>query len=328
MANRIVRIKNASGSGGTWCGATIAADEYINLTDDDIACMKNSNVMFTAIGAGDIIVNKGADTVDDIADVTEAWNWLIGETMPYSRHLEGKLAVHSSSKPEPPGSATYAVWAGAGDDITQAEAADSIGTGDLLVFNMNYDAGFAGPGTNIVTKDVKFDPRHGRVWIHEAYLKFENGGLPDYLTSDIMAPATPLQQAVNLDLVVDGDGWVTFAPGGVGTGTHGFGGNPSLLPRTYSQDGDWDWDGANLTPNLTQTGGYRINSNEMSVHRYFNKIPLYGSSTTYFTMSSEETAELPVNLGYFIRIKVYNDSNSDWKLSAIIEIYRERTVDP
>lgn len=240
--------------------------------------------------------------------------------LPFSRHLDGKLAVHSSSKPEPEGSATYAIWAGCGDDVDAVEPADSIGNGELLTFNMTH-------GTPEVAKDVKFDPRHGRVWIHEAYLKFEDGGVDDYLTADTIAGATPLQQVANLDYIVEDD-WVKYSPSGPGTGTHGFAGTPVLMSRTYAKDGDWDFDGTNLTPNFAGTGGYKITAVERIAHRYFNKIPLHGTSATYFTMSSDETAELPVSGGYFVRIHVHNNSNSNWNVSVIMEIFRERTYMP
>lgn len=247
----------------------------------------------------------------------------IGVTqLPFSRHLSGKLAVHSSAKPEPEDTSTYAVWAGSGDDPT-LDVESSLGAGDLLAFNMTF-------GNAVEIKDIKFDARHGRVWIHEAYVKFENGGIEDYLTADIVAPPTPLQQAIDLNYYIE-DGWLKYATGGAGsppTGTHGLAGSPVLVPRPFSKDGDWDYDGANLTPNLTQTGGYKITTIERPVHRYFNKIPLHGSSTTYFTMSSEETAELAVNLGYFIRVNVFNVSNSNWSISMIMELYRERTMNP
>ncbi len=320
--SRIIKIKNASGAGGTWVGKTIPNGEYVDVSSDAACEWVADSQVFTDIGSGDLIVNKGADTTDDITDPTEGWNWLLGDTLPYSKHLEGKLAVHSSSKPEPTGHETYAVWAGSGDDPSQPDPTDSLGAGDLLMFNMTFDVG----GSHVESKDVKFDPRHGRVWIHEAYLKFENGGIQDYLSADIMAPATPMQTSVNLDYYIEDD-WVKYATGSP-AGTHGWAGTPVLIPRTFSMDGDWDWDGTNLTPNFTGTGGYKISSIDRPVHRYFNKIPLYGSSTTYFTMSSEETAELPISMGYFIRINVFNNSNTNWSLSCIMEIYRERTVDP
>ena len=312
----IVRLKNNSGSSADWVGQTIADGEYHDITNE-LDVWRCNNQVFTDVGNGNLIVNDGST---DFSDPVKGWNWVLGDTLPYSKHLEGKLAVHASSKPEPTGVETFAVWTGSGDDVTEPDETLSLGAGELLAFNMTY-------GNAVVTKDVKFDPRHGGVWIHEAYVKFENGGVDDYLTADIIAPATPLQQAANLDLVI-ADNWVTFAPGGTGTGTHGFGGTPILIPRPFSKDGDWDYDGTNLTPNMSGTGGYKISDIERVVSRYFNKIPLYGTSATYFTMSSEETAELPVSLGFFIRINVHNVSNSNWNISIIMEIYRERTICP
>ena len=88
-------------------------------------------------------------------------------------NLDGKkLAVHSSPKPLPEGVETYAVWAGAGDKLTGGSPPvalpenETLGAGDLLQFNME-------PGTASVVKNISFDPRHGRVWIHEAYLKYK-----------------------------------------------------------------------------------------------------------------------------------------------------------
>lgn len=306
------------------CGRILSAGEYINIPPDDTACLIGENKVFVGIANGDIVINNGSDDIGDIAEPTEAWRWLIGDTMPYSRHLEGKLAVHASSKPEPAGSETFAVWSGCGDDITKAGTADSLFNGEILTFNMDYKP----QGPHDVIKDVWFDPYHGKVWIHEAYLKFEGGGVPDCFDAYIMAPGTPVQNMANLDLLVDDDGYITYSPGGPGTGTHGFAGVPSLLPRSFSKDGDWDFDGTNLLPNFEGTGEYRININEMAIHRYFINIPLMGSSTTYFTMSSDETATLRNDLGHFIRIVVHNRSNSDWSMSCIMEIFRERTVDP
>ena len=229
--------------------------------------------------------------------------------------LEGdSLAVHPSYKPRIADGTTYAVWTGAGDDVVN----HVLGEGELLHFDMVVDE-----ATKV--KDIKFDHANfGRVWIHEAYLKFANAGEGDFVTADVMATATVIQTSVNLDLILNGD-LIEYAPGGPGTGTHGFGGSPTLIPRTFSQDGDWDFDGANLTPNFGGTGGYRISTVDTSVHRYVNKIPLFGECP-YFSMSSDETAELLP--GYFLRATVTNGSNTAWHLSIIMEIYRERTVDP
>ena len=229
--------------------------------------------------------------------------------------LDGKkLAVHTSYRPTVPGIQTYAVWTGCGDDI--AASPDGIGDGDILSF-------VSAVGTASQTKEVRFDPSSGRVWIHEAYLKFEGGSAGDYISSEVIAEASILQTSVNLDLVLTGDD-VSYAPGGAGTGTHGFAGTPVLVPRTFFNDGDWDYDGTTLTPNMDGTGGFKIRQVESVVHKYINKIPCHGSCPTYFSMSSDETAEIPA--GYLIRVTATNGSDTVWEASVIMEIYRERTV--
>jgi hypothetical protein len=238
--------------------------------------------------------------------------------LPLSDIDSNKLSVHPTYKPRVAGGSTYAVWTGAGDDV-QPDPNDSVlGEGELLHFD-------AQQGTPEIIRDIKFDhTAFGRVWIHEAYLQFSGAGDGDYITADVMGTACPLQQSINLDLVLDGD-LVKYSQGGPGTGTHGFAGSPTLLPRTFSQDGDWDYDGVSLTPNFAGTGGYQISQVDTSVHRYVNKIPLQGESP-FFSMSSDETAELLP--GYFLRVTVANVSDTNWHLSVIMEIYRERTVDP
>ena len=134
-----------------------------------------------------------------------------------------------------------------------------------------------------------------------------------------------VDNGVNLDLELDGT-TVKFAASGAGTGTHGFAGTPVLIPRGFSNDGEWDYDGTTLTPNVGGTGKFRISTVDTPAHRFVNKIPCYGDCSTYFSMTSDETAEL--NPGYYIEATVYNTSNTTWHLSVLLEIYRERTVDP
>lgn len=130
---------------------------------------------------------------------------------------------------------------------------------------------------------------------------------------------------MNLDLIIENN-WVKPAPDGPGTGTHGFAGSPRLIPRTYSKDGDWDYDGTSLIPNMIHTGNYRISDIEQHVHKYINRIPLVGTTNTHVPFSSDDTSLLPV--GYFIRVKCVNASNSSWKATVFMEIYRERTHVP
>lgn len=226
-----------------------------------------------------------------------------------------KLAVQHSAKPLIPNKVTYVVWTGAGDDLDTHQ----LSAGPLLSV-------FLEPGISEKSVDVKFDPVHGRVWLNEGYLRFQDAGVGDYVSAYIMAPPTQLQQLANLDLIVDEENCVKYSPGGPGTGTHGFAATPVLLPRSYSNDGDWDYDGTNLLPNFTRTGQYRMSTNEKAVHKYFNKIPLVGSCPNYFSMASDDTAELIHP--YFVRITFHNVSNTTWNAQVIMEIFRERTCEP
>lgn len=323
--SRIIRVKNATETEKTYCGQVILSGEYYTIASTEISTWQNNTAVFAAIASGELVVNKGTDDTDDL-DPIVGWDWLFSETFLKNQSLGGKLAVHSSSKPEPPGVQTYVVWSGAGDDLS-TPGDDNLGMGPLLVFNMNNGAG------TVETIDVKFDPAHGRVWIHEAYVKFANGGVGDYISVDIIAPATPLVEATGSpllgspDVIVD-DGWVKYSPQGPGTGTHILTGTPALLTRSFSKDGDWDYDGVTLTPNMTGTGMYKMTAIERIAHRYLNRIPCLGTTNNYFTLSSDESAELPVNMGYFARVHCHNVSGNQWTLSALMEIFRERTIVP
>ncbi len=231
--------------------------------------------------------------------------------LPFSPLDGKKLAVHQSTKPQIDGITTYAVWGGAGDNGV-------IGDGELLDFELT-------PGKASETKTVEYSGTHGRVWVHEGYLKFEGGGHGDYISADILAKATALQTSVNLDLEIT-DNWVHLAAGGPGTGTHGFAGTPVLIPRPFSKDGDWDYDGTTLSPNVAGTGEYKISDIIRTVHRYFNKIPCCGTCSAFFSMTSNETTEMPA--GYYMEITAFNNSNTTWMASVIMEIYRQRTHVP
>jgi len=239
----------------------------------------------------------------------------IEENFPVSE-IGKKIWVHNSPKPIIPGKQTYAMWIGCGDDTTN----HVIGEGPLLKFNMTI-------GTPTQTVDAKFDPLFGQVYIHEGYVSWSNAGFGDYISADIVAEPSALQTSINLNLLVDAAGYVSYSPNGPGTGTHGFAATPQLLPRTFSHDGAWNYSPENgLTPNFSNAGDWNINVNEMTTHRFINKIPVCGSSGNYFRMVSNEAFLLPPN--YFLRIKAFNNSNTVWNASVVVTCFRERTYQP
>lgn len=240
----------------------------------------------------------------------------ITDNLPKSTIDGMKLAVHTSYKPEIEGHTTFAIWTGAGDDITDLE--NGIGNGELL--NIQSEVGV--PSKSV---DIKFNPVYGRVWIHEAYVKFIDGGHGDYMEAEILASGVPLQQVANLDLIVEND-FIKYSTGGPGTGTHGFADADAitLIERTYSKDGDWDYIDGSLVPNFYGLGDYKMSTVDTVVNRFVNKLPCCGSCPNYFSMSSDETTELRPN--YYARMTVHNVSNTVWYLSAIIEMYRVQTT--
>lgn len=313
-----VKIKNTSGEEGTWLGQTLADEATYDIPTAELTQWADDQDVFDDVANGNLTINDG---VNDITDTLDGWKILTGtQQMPVSDIDNFKLAVHTSYKPKSDNT-TYAVWTGAGDDM--AASPSGLGAGPLLHFDMMPQT-----GSPYVQQDIsinlEFDPAFGKIWVHEGYLQFQNGGCGDYIDSDVIARGSAVQTAANKILVIENN-WIKYAVGSPNPATHGWAGTPTLIPRSYSMDGDWDYDGTTLTPNLNGTGGYKISDIERVVHRYFNRIPCCGTSP-YFSMTSDETTELPE--GYYIRITAHNVSNTTWMATVMIEIYRERTYLP
>jgi len=305
----IFKIKNVSGVDGEWAGQTIVNGEVYLISKGELEVFRNDQEVMAAVAQGDLVVESATES---FTNPIEGWNFLVGDIFPKSEIDGKKLAVHTSYKPNVSDSSVYAVWTGAGDDIIN----EKIGEGDLLEFDMV-------PGVATVSKSINFLSSCGRVWIHEGYLKFNNGGIGDCISACVVAPPTALQTTVNLDLILDVND-IKYSPSGAGTGTHGFAATPVLIPRTYTKDGDWDYDGTNLTPNMAGTGLYKIKNVKTNLHKYINRIPCKGTASNYFTMSSNETTEL--RQPYYLELICHNQSNSTWSASVLIEIYRQKTV--
>lgn len=239
-----------------------------------------------------------------------------------------KLMVHPSYKPTVDGITTYAVWGGAGDELdVDGNLVDDgkIGGGPMLHLSCKTI-------DTEVTAVAKFHTDNGRIWLHEAYVKFDGGPEGAYLSGGIVAMGTPLQQLGGLDLEITNN-IISYAVGGPGTGTHGFADADKivLVPRSFSHDGEWNYDPLG-TPPLTPAAGdgeYRIYDEDTMVHRFVNRISCRGSSP-YFSITSDETTELPKH--YYVQVSARREDDSafgvDWYASILLEIYRERTYKP
>lgn len=322
---RTIILKNTTQDVKTYYGQTIPAGGSYQLQVGEDTEFAANQQLFTDIGNGVIVVNDG---IEDLTDVTYAWSWLIGnqleaELSQSSDSQGNKVAVHSSAKPMITGKNFYAYWTGSGDgyDSETGTWTGDLGDGEILQFNVTA-------ADTRVTKEIRFNPAHGEVYLYEGFLKWAGAGWNDTLCAAVWAPATPTQQVVSLDLEIGTcEGWNVLRPaaGGPGAGTHGFA-DPTkiyLFPRPFAKDGWWDFNGGMLTPNVTQTGGFHITAQDTVVHKFVNNFPLFGTDATYVKLGSEESNWLAP--GYYVTCSATNNSQTDWTASILLNIYRQRT---
>ena len=270
------------------------------------------------------VVGQSSTNAADYIDFTTNYKYVVDNTPPsnpqpvvlsdigLSESSGKKLAIHESSRPQISGKFFHTYWSGSGDDMTTPV----IGKGPILTVQTTIDQ-------SETSVDVEFHKDYGDVYLHEGYLMWENAGWGDHIDVEIVAKATPLQQATNLDYTIDAGVKIRAAAGGPGTGTDGLNGDPVWVPNAAGT-GWWDTDGVTATFSVTQTGAYDWYTIEISANRFMNKIPVYGTSTSYVMLQSADTTLLPP--GYVVRIEAYNVSNTAWKVWMIMTLYREQTV--
>lgn len=308
---RVIKVKNTTGSTGTWVGQQIADGAYYQLTVKDQLVWSNNSTVFIDVGNGNLVVNKGAEPADDIIDAVVGWQWLIAEDNQVDT-ATGKHTVHESSRPQIPGKTFHTYWSGAGDDI----GTPAIGKGNILTVDV-----LSGDTTKSV--DVQFHKDYGAVYLHEGYIQWENAGWGDTVCVEIYASATPLQQSTNLDYTIDASVKIRAAAGGPGTGTDGLAGDPVFVPSP-TNTGWWDLVGGAPSFNATQTGVYDWYTIEILANRFMNEVPVYGSSSNYIMLQSADTTLLPS--GYLIRITANNNSSTAWRTWMFMTLYRENTI--
>ena len=232
--------------------------------------------------------------------------------LPQSMKLGSKIQFHESSRPDSLTKQYVTCWAGSGDDV----ANHVIWGGDPIAIENEV-------GVSSKWVDVKFDPAFGEIWLHEGYAMWENAGFGDTLSVHAIAPAAPLQQVANLDLVVDGE-LVKYSTGGPGTGTHGFASMDIAPVQNLTNEGFWNYSPeAGLTPNFAGTGEFDIFTVDKSINQFVANIPIAGTTYSYVMLqSADSTRVIPP---YFIRVKTKNITNGNWRIWMFLTLYRERT---
>ena len=313
-------ITNNSGADKVYAGQTILNGESYTMTAGDFDTFREDSDLMQDIANGDVVVNDGSVDLDPIA----GWGFILGnkvqaEITQVSSGTDRKIATHTSTKPIVDGKTYYATWAGAGDDMATGEA----GAGPLAVVEIataNTDG----------MQDAHFHPDNGEVHLFDGYIQWEGAGVGDEICVEVRAAPSPvIDHTVSLDLVVDGDGWVSYSQSGPGTGTHGFAGVPSLIVRSFSKDGEWDYSSATgLVPNFAGTGHYKISTQDKLVHRFVNRLPMIASSYGIFSIDSTEATLVPQ--GLYVRMHAHTGDNptGNLKVSCMMMLWREVTGQP
>ena len=309
---RIIKIKNDSGSAGTWVGQDIANGAYYQLQKHEVIQWATNATVFTDVASKDLVVNNGTDTTDDFNSAVKGWEWLSADELEQTDIETGKKTIHESSRPQIDGKTFHTYWTGAGDDISTP----TIGDGPIL----DVQTVLSVAETSV---DVQFHKDYGDVYLHEGYIQWENAGWGDYIDVEILATATPLQQATNLDYTIDASIKIRAAAGGPGTGTDGLNGDPVWVPNAAGT-GWWDIVSGSAVFSSGQTGAYDWYTIEILANRFMNKVPVYGSSSNYVMLQSADTTLLPT--GYCIRITANNVSDTVWKAWMFMTLYREQTI--
>ena len=292
---RIVRVKNNKGSDDTWVGQLIADGTYYDLLETDITFWSNDDKVFADVTNGNLIVNRGSDTVDDILNSLAGWNWLVGNpetdvdgfpivSLGNNKTLyDGRNVVSVNRMP-----AGYNVtWTSRGDDIdngtylngTQIELTS-------LTPNNTLEMQFLDPFYVIGGRITWFGAKYG-----------------DYINVYMIAPATTglTQQAGDFNKVeiVPSSGLNIIVPASPGTGAWDMdlsatlNANVNILKATpipnSSETGWFNYDTETnvLTPNYTGTGKYDLFDFEITLLRYVTEYyPILGDSFRNFELEN------------------------------------------
>lgn len=310
--SRLIKLKNNTVSTLTIQGWEILSQAYLSLDPTDFADFANDLDVFDKVGSGDLIVNDGDSDLTAIA----GWNHILGSTITISQTSEvghKKLWVHQSPKPEVDGKHFFSQWTGRGDNMTTGE----LGGGNQCIIETII--GVVDAAVDIELYNIGSD-----VYIHEGYAMWDGASFGDCFSAYVMARATPLQTAANLDYIIDSEHRIKYI--GAGAGTHGFAATPVLVP-SYTQpvDGFWNY---NTTTGLTyapaQDGAYNMYDIEIAVNSFIHHVPVSGSTYSYMRLASSDVSKLPE--GYFLRIETHNNSDTVWKLMFMITTFREKTI--
>jgi len=159
--SRIVKIKNNSGSDGTWHGQSIIAGAYQTLSDGEMILWSADAAVISDVANGTLIVNKGTDTIDDILDYVAGLNWLQGNTGA-KQSVDGDLKIVAENNAHVTGNKTIN-WTVEKYLDSDNEYSEVFVIPNNRTFTLNFlDGGSAEVATIMVLEWYNWDVNHFR----------------------------------------------------------------------------------------------------------------------------------------------------------------------
>lgn len=306
MSARIVKNQTNQIITITDIGVTVPPFDSVDLLNfcslDDLA---TSNDLIKYLANQTLVLNDGSRDFEPAQAIRLISG--LSQVLPFKKREE-KIWVQTTTRPLPvEGRTFYTVWTGAGDDFENELRSGPKGQPIAAEVQSDQDE---------VYIDVDFFTASEPVYIHTGCFSWENAGWGDAVSLDVVAKATPLVEVSGGPLVVDPDYRIRYV--GNGNGTHQFSGTPVFVPNVSGQ-GWWNLEDYTPVP-ADGTGAYDFYPIEVTVLRFLNKLPLYGSSYVPCCLVSYDSEPIPPN--YKIRITLHNRSKSNWRFWGFMTIFR------
>lgn len=258
---------------------------------------------------------------DPPAEITHVLDPISGAAVPQwtQPHAgDGKPRVLASHKPVIAGKEAYNFFTSTGDDNEN----QVLGSGTPLMVQTVV-------GTAVSQCDLHFSPEIDfmeTVYIFGGALNWEGAGWGDCLSLEIRANSTPVLPdppaaglGLDVDYVVEDERLRYVGPG---SGTHALGGYPVWVPN-FKNQGHFNLDKAAMTPvPVSGTGAFDWYTTEQFVGHYVSDMLIYGSTSNPVIIDATESAPLPQ--GHWLRLRVHNNTDTEFKVWGFMKMYRER----
>jgi len=291
-------------------------------SDEDKSRLTESNELISNISLNKIQVSTDLKILSPVDGIRQLFTdaILVGP-----RDVSGKIRVHQTSRKL--GLVVY--FSGAGDDISNI---NDVGNGAPL--EINHKVG------QLLEQSayMDFNIVKNETWLHEGYIIWKNTDF-DYISGEIVTRSVSVTPGTNtfynlyngyLIIPAAGNGNyeitsdITDPVGGlVYMPSHDDGSRPTAF-----WNADWNNDTnryENITPAPTGDGFYNMFANEVSLFKFFNRVPLIGDG--FQKIQSSDTDRL--GQGMRLKMTAYTNtstSDHDWKMATFLAFNRKHTL--